>query len=786
MRTTSWLMRLHLGILLLLFTTLILGVDGTAGPYRLSLVTNPSVVPVGKAKLLIRVTDAQGAPVRDATIKTLARMPGMKMGEREEVAMPAGEPGLYTAPAVFAMSGRYEVTVSISSPMGSGQANLPLSTGQPSASQNGFNGSLVLLLCGLAGIAYILWRMRVTGQAVNIRGILNRSVLASVALLAFALTAGIWAVRNLRREGAMTPLEAQVMEMNTPAPEGNLPVDVAEVRREPFSATVTYSGQVVGFVEQDVVPRVTGTIVSMLVYVGDKVKKGQLLARLDTSQIDPVVAEKSAGVSKASQGVRVANSELEQAQSTAEQARAEATMAGAEVIEARTMLEAAEAGLVSSKAAMEAINADRRSAQATVDAAEAEESYQRQVLERKRHLYDAGAVSKEEWQLAQSVAQRATSTLIAAREGLRKIESQQVSAQSDVTRTAAEVAAAGSRVTRAQASYRAKLAQVKTAESGVESARARIGESQASVAEASAGLRDADTQKSYSELRAEVDGVVTQRLVSTGVVVAPGQAILKVAQVTPVRIQANVPQEDLLRIQLGAEAKITQSRAETKPLVVNITSISPSVDLASRMGVVEALFANRGNQFVPGQFVSMEITAGRSEEALVIPSSALVLESRGMEDLSYVWVISGGTARASVTRREVQVSARSQDKVAVASGLKAGDRVVVSPFGLSEGMSVHADSEAAAAQSGVIKIEVTESGFLPDSVTVAAGEPIRLRFTRRVENTCATSADFPKLGIHIELPVNKTVTVDLPPQPAGKEISYACPMNMFIGKVLIR
>lgn len=779
-------MRLQVAILLVSFTALIFGVDGNAGPYRLSLVTNPSVVPIGRAKLLIRVTDHQGAPVSDASVKALARMPGMKMGEREEVAMPTGEPGSYSAPAVFSMAGRYEVTVSISSPMGSGQANLPLSTGQASASQNGFNPSLALLLGGLAGAFYIFLRMRATGQTVNIRGLLSRSVMASIVLLAVALAAGIWAVRNLRRVGAMTPLEAQVMEMNTPAPEGTLPVDAAEIREEQFTATVTYSGQVVGFVEQDVVPRVTGTIVSMPVYVGDKVKKGQLLARLDTSQIDPVVAEKSAGVSKASQGVKVADSELAQAYGAAEQARAEATMAGAEVIEARTMLTAAEASRVSSEAYMEGINADRRSAQAMVDSAEAEDSYQRKVLERKRQLYDAGAVSKDELQLAQSVAQRATSTLTAARETLRKIESQQASAKSDVIRAAAEISAASARVTRAQASYRAKLAQVKSAESGVETAKARIGESQADVAEAFAGLRDANTQKSYSELRAEVDGVVTQRLVSAGVVVTPGQAILKVAQVAPVRIQANVPQADLLRIQLGAEAKISQSISAARPLVAKVTSISPAVDLASRMGVVEALFANRSNQFVPGQFVSMEITVGHPVTALVLPASALVLESRGMEDINYVWVISSGPAGAAVTRREVQVSARSQDKVAIAGGLKPGERVVVSPFGLSEGMRVHATSESVGAKSGTIDIQVLESGFSPDSVVAPAGEPIRLRFTRRVENTCATAADFAKLGLHVELPVNKAITLDLPPQPAGKEISYACPMNMFVGKVLIR
>ena len=84
------------------------------------------------------------------------------------------------------------------------------------------------------------------------------------------------------------------MEMNTPAPAGTTAVELATVRRGPIGETASYSGQAVGFVEQDVNARVTGAIVWMPYYVGDKVKKGQVLARLDTSQLDPELAERAA------------------------------------------------------------------------------------------------------------------------------------------------------------------------------------------------------------------------------------------------------------------------------------------------------------------------------------------------------------------------------------------------------------------------------------------------------------------------------------------------------------
>ena len=80
-----------------------------AGPYRIEVVTDPAVIAVGKATLKITIK-AAGKPVSDAQVKVIAQMPGMPMGEHEETATPVpGQPGVYTAPAVFAMAGGYEI-----------------------------------------------------------------------------------------------------------------------------------------------------------------------------------------------------------------------------------------------------------------------------------------------------------------------------------------------------------------------------------------------------------------------------------------------------------------------------------------------------------------------------------------------------------------------------------------------------------------------------------------------------------------------------------------------------
>lgn len=779
--------RTFFAVLLFTLSALCFAVDGIAGPFRISLSTDPVMVPVGKAKVQLKVSDSQGKPVSGATVKVFARMPNMNMGEREEVAMQGSEPGSYTAPATFAMAGQYDVTVSVSAASGSGQTVLQVSTGQSSASGSGSNSIWLFGLAVLVILAPIAWRMVSTGQKISLRGLFSKTVLLSLGLLAIAFAAGTWAVRNLRREGSMTPLEAQVMEMNTPAPEGALPVTVAEVKSEPFAASVTYSGQVLGFVEQDVVPRVSGTIVGMPVYVGDKVKRGQLLAKLDTSQIDPMIAEKAAGVNNASQGVGVADAEYQQALNMVEQSRAEAKMAETEISEARSMLESAKASRSSSASAVEAANSEVRSAQSEVDAAKADQTYQSQELERMRQLFAKGAVSKDEWQQAVATAQKTGAALASANEKLAKAGSMASGARSDLKRSDADVSAATSRVAKAEANYRAKLTQVKTALSGVQSARSKVGQSRAAVSEASAGLKGASTQKGYSELRAQVDGVVTQRLVSPGVVVAPGQSVLKVAQVSPVRIQANVPQQDLSKIKVGDEVQVLGTPQSGPALKLKVSSVSPAVDPSSRMGVVEAVYSNQDHHFSPGQFVSLAISVGSSSYALVIPSDALVTDSHNGETAQKVWVVAASSpGRLAVSLRQVGLQGLAHGKAAVRTGLKQGERVVVAPFGLAEGMQVQVSAEPATVKGDTITIELTGAGYSPDVVQIPAGKPTKLSFVRKVQDTCATAVDFPEIGLHAETPLNKPTTVEIPAQPAGKELSFTCPMNMYKGKAVVK
>ena len=91
------------------------------------------------------------------------------------------------------------------------------------------------------------------------------------------------------------------------------------------------------------------------------------------------------------------------------------------------------------------------------------------------------------------------------------------------------------------------------------------------------------------------------------------------------------------------------------------------------------------------------------------------------------------------------------------------------------------------AASNRISIAVTEKGFEPDDVTVPAGKPITLVFTRKTEKTCVKEVVISLDGHKLDtpLPLNEAVAVSVTFPKAGK-VTYACGMDMMKGTVTVQ
>lgn len=91
----------------------------------------------------------------------------------------------------------------------------------------------------------------------------------------------------------------------------------------------------------------------------------------------------------------------------------------------------------------------------------------------------------------------------------------------------------------------------------------------------------------------------------------------------------------------------------------------------------------------------------------------------------------------------------------------------------------------ASPKTQVIDMQVNEKGFEPNQIDVKPGTAVTLKITRKTDATCATTIKIPSKNIKKDLPLNKTVSIDLGKLEKG-EVRFACGMNMVDGQIVVK
>ncbi len=91
---------------------------------------------------------------------------------------------------------------------------------------------------------------------------------------------------------------------------------------------------------------------------------------------------------------------------------------------------------------------------------------------------------------------------------------------------------------------------------------------------------------------------------------------------------------------------------------------------------------------------------------------------------------------------------------------------------------------AASGAAPVREVSITAKGFEPARIEVAPGQPVTLRFTRKVDPTCGDAVDVQGDPVRHMLPLDTPIDVKVT-APASGEIAFACPMKMYRGAVVV-
>jgi membrane fusion protein, multidrug efflux system len=204
---------------------------------------------------------------------------------------------------------------------------------------------------------------------------------------------------------------------------------------------------------------------------------------------------------------------------------------------------------------------------------------------------------------------------------------------------------------------------------------------QAAIRANEAAAENARVTLSYTTIRSPITGRTGSVILKRGNVVKSNDTttnavpLVTITQLRPIYVSFTIPERHLP----GIRAAVTDSERlpvvvtmpnQPEPITGTLTFVDNQVDAATGTIPLKATFANNDIRLWPGQFVNVNLTLGIQAHAVVVPSPTIQIGQNG----PYVFVIKDDS---TVELRLVRVDRTVGNRTVVASGLNAGERVVV-------------------------------------------------------------------------------------------------------------
>lgn len=190
------------------------------------------------------------------------------------------------------------------------------------------------------------------------------------------------------------------------------------------------------------------------------------------------------------------------------------------------------------------------------------------------------------------------------------------------------------------------------------------------VAAAQAQQQNAQKIVGDAVIRAPFSGVIGERFVNVGQYVQPSTRVVSLYAPDPLRLELTVPEANVGAIKPDMPVSFTVASHGEKLFAGAVKFISPNVRPSTRDLVVEALVPNADLLLRPGMFAVARLPVGE-RKLPVVPQGSIKTE----EGTSRVWLVDG----KRIQERVVQLGGDREGKVAIVSGVKAGDQVVLQP-----------------------------------------------------------------------------------------------------------
>ena len=188
--------------------------------------------------------------------------------------------------------------------------------------------------------------------------------------------------------------------------------------------------------------------------------------------------------------------------------------------------------------------------------------------------------------------------------------------------------------------------------------------------------RDAVSKEAYEQVKTDLatlnapfDGVIGLRQVSVGTYASPTTIVAKLTKISPLKVEFAVPERYANDVKTGAGLDFTLE-GKLKTFHATVYARESKIDPTTHTLTIRALYPNANGAVLPGRYASIKLNKDEIQDALAVPSEAIVPEM-GKDK---IFLYKSGKAQPV----EITTGIRTEAEVQVLQGLQAGDTIITS------------------------------------------------------------------------------------------------------------
>jgi membrane fusion protein, multidrug efflux system len=220
----------------------------------------------------------------------------------------------------------------------------------------------------------------------------------------------------------------------------------------------------------------------------------------------------------------------------------------------------------------------------------------------------------------------------------------------------------------------------------LEAAASKMHGDSATVQGEYANFKAQETMKSYLNLTAPFDGVITERNIHPGSLAGPGsqnaKPMLVLQQLSKLRLVVDIPEQYAAQVKDGDKVHYKTNALPGQDFRGAVSRSSQSLSNNYRSETIEIDVENTDNKFKPGMYAEVVLPTSGHANAFVVPKSAIVTTT----ERKYVIAVNANNAKWI----DISEGNQSNDSMEIFGSMHNGDEVVVNAgYQIKEGEKIH-------------------------------------------------------------------------------------------------